>query len=37
MDRREAILRVATLTGLSLSAPLLAGLLTSCDTKTKLS
>jgi len=35
MDRREAILRVATLTGLSLSAPLLAGLLTSCDTNTK--
>jgi len=34
MDRREAILRVATLTGLSLSAPLLTGLLTSCDTKT---
>jgi len=28
-------MRVATLTGLSLSAPLLAGLLTSCDTKTK--
>jgi len=35
MDRREAILRMATLTGLSLSAPLLTGLLTSCDTKTK--
>ena len=34
MDRREAILRVATLTGLSLSAPLLAGLLTSCESKT---
>jgi len=35
MDRREAILRVATLTGLTLSAPLLTGLLTSCETKTK--
>ena len=35
MDRREAILRVAALTGLTLSAPLLSGLLTGCDTKTK--
>jgi len=35
MDRREAILRVATLTGMSFSAPLLAGLLTSCESKTK--
>jgi len=34
MDRREAIMRVAALTGLTLSAPLLTGLLTSCDTKT---
>jgi hypothetical protein len=31
MDRREAMLRVAALTGLTLSAPLLSGLLVSCD------
>lgn len=35
MDRREAILRVAALTGLTLSAPLLTGLLSGCETKTK--
>ena len=35
MDRREAMLRVAALTGLTLSAPLLSGLLVSCDNKTK--
>lgn len=33
MDRREAIMRVAALTGLTLSAPLLSGLLVSCDSK----
>jgi Gluconate 2-dehydrogenase subunit 3 len=37
MDRREAMLRVAALTGLTLSAPLLSGLLVSCDSKTKTS
>jgi hypothetical protein len=31
MDRREAMLRVAALTGLTLSAPLMSGLLVSCD------
>jgi hypothetical protein len=35
MDRREAMLRVAALTGLTLSAPLLSGLLVSCDRSTK--
>jgi hypothetical protein len=35
MDRREAMLRVAALTGLTLSAPLLSGLLVSCDTSAK--
>jgi len=31
MDRREAILRITGLMGITLSAPLLAGLLTGCD------
>jgi hypothetical protein len=35
MDRREAMLRVAALTGLTLSAPLLSGLLVSCDSSAK--
>ncbi|MGV3640787.1 MAG: gluconate 2-dehydrogenase subunit 3 family protein [Adhaeribacter sp.] len=35
MDRREAMLRVAALTGLTLSAPLLSGLLVSCDSGSK--
>ena len=35
MDRREAMLRVAALTGLTLSAPLMSGLLVSCDRSTK--
>jgi hypothetical protein len=35
MDRREAILRVAALTGLTLSTPLLTGLLSGCESKTK--
>lgn len=34
MDRREAMLRVATLMGSAISAPLLSGLLYSCETKT---
>ncbi len=34
MDRREAMLRVATLMGTAVSAPLLSGLLYSCETKT---
>src|SRR5688500_2606937 len=37
MDRREAMLRVAALTGLTLSAPLLSGLLVSCDSSAKTS
>ena len=35
MDRREAILRITGLMGITLSAPLLAGLLTGCDTQQK--
>lgn len=34
MDRREAMLRVAALMGSAVSAPLLSGLLYSCETKT---
>ncbi|PSR54489.1 twin-arginine translocation pathway signal protein [Adhaeribacter arboris] len=34
MDRREAMLRVAALMGSAISAPLLSGLLYSCQTKT---
>ncbi|QNF31820.1 gluconate 2-dehydrogenase subunit 3 family protein [Adhaeribacter swui] len=34
MDRREAMLRVAALMGSTISAPLLSGLLYSCETKT---
>jgi len=35
MDRREAILRITGLMGITLSAPLLAGLLTGCDASGK--
>jgi len=35
MDRREAILKITGLLGITLSAPLLAGLLTSCDAQQK--
>ena len=34
MERREAMLRVAALMGSAISAPLLSGLLYSCETKT---
>ncbi|PIQ19705.1 MAG: twin-arginine translocation pathway signal [Cytophagales bacterium CG18_big_fil_WC_8_21_14_2_50_42_9] len=35
MDRREAVLKITGLLGITLSAPLLAGLLTSCDAQQK--